>query len=80
MGKNGNTSERIKTEVLKALSHEEAEDGLYFQNFYVLWEEDERPAVTASEDELMNALNDLVREGKVTLKEDHDKIIFNLAR
>jgi hypothetical protein len=64
--------ELIKQEIISALTHPEAEDGLYFSNLYVLHEEDERPAVSGSELEILDALKDLIREGRV-LTDDSDE-------
>lgn len=70
----------IKKQIIKALSHEEAEEGLYLQNFYEHSEEDERPIVKAKEEDIIEALNILIKEGKVRVDEFSDKITFNLER
>lgn len=70
----------IKSQILSALSHDEAEDGLYFQNFFALGDEDERTPVKGQEHEILDALNDLIREGRVKLDESHDKVIFHLIK
>ena len=69
----------IKRELLAALSHREAEDGLFFCNFQLLHEEDERPSVHGSPKALATALTELVREGQVYLWEENDRIVFKLA-
>ena len=72
-------STSVREQVLEALRHEEAEDGLYFRNFFHLHEVDERKPVVASERELMQALEDLVREGKVKVDESGEEPVFLLA-
>ena len=47
---------RIKAQILQALAHPEAEEGLYFRNFVHLHEEDEREAVEGDE-EVIQRLN-----------------------
>jgi len=69
---NGN----VKEQILVALQHPEAEEGLYFRNFFHLHEEDERPAVAAEEADILDALNELVTEGKVTMDESGEEVIF----
>lgn len=70
--------ETIKTEIVKALKHSEAEDGLYLRNFRYLHEEDTRPAVVADEADILDALNDLVSEGKVVLDQSEEEVVFRL--
>lgn len=70
----------IKVQILKILNHPEADEGLYFRNFFLLHEEDERPALTADESEILEALNELVSEGKVKLEETDGEVIFQLAQ
>ncbi|MCB0328624.1 MAG: hypothetical protein KDD70_03140 [Bdellovibrionales bacterium] len=72
--------ETIKSELIEALSHREAEDGLFFCNFTLLHEEDERPYVNGSPKAVAAALNELVREGIVYLWEESDRIVFKLKR
>ncbi len=73
-------SNRIKQQILSALRHPEAEEGLYFRNLYALHEEDERDPVEGDEEEIMSALNDLVKEGKVTIDHSRDEIVFMIAQ
>ena len=79
--KNGSGSklDHVKTQIIKSLSHPEADEGLYFRNFAQLHEEDERPMVVAKEDEIFDALNELVREGRVQLIGSGDDVVFMLA-
>ena len=70
----------VKDQILQALRHPEAEEGLYFRNFYHLHEEDERPAVQADEIEILDALKELVTEGDVVLDETGPEAVFSLAR
>ncbi len=66
----------IKSQILAVLAHPEAEDGLYFRNFYQLHEEDTRSAVKGSEVEILEALNDLLQEGQITADESGPEIVF----
>ena len=75
-----NNLDEIKKQVLAALRHPEAEEGLYFRNFRNLHEEDERPAVEADQVELLDALNALISEGKVHMDESCDEVVFHLVR
>lgn len=75
----GHDKNRIKTQILQALSHPEADEGLYFRNFFALHEEDERDPVEGDEEELMDALNELVREGKVCMDSSREEVVFQLA-
>lgn len=70
----------VKDQILTALRHPEAEEGLYFRNFYHLHEEDERPAVHADEVVILDALKELVMSGDVVLDESGPEAIFSLAR
>ncbi len=68
----------IKQEILSALSHPEAENGLYFSNLYVLHEEEERPAVSGTQVEILDALKDLIQEGKISADESGHEVRFIL--
>jgi hypothetical protein len=69
-------NDRIKGEILAALDHPEAEDGLYFRNFYHLHEEDEREPVKGSQEQILEALRELIDEGQVATDETGDEVIF----
>ena len=68
----------VKSQILAVLLHPEAEDGLYFSNFIHLHEEDERPAVSADEETLLEALKLLVSEGRVRVEETEKGPVFSL--
>jgi len=68
----------IKDEILSALTHPEAEEGLYFRNFTLLHEEDERPRVNGDQIEILDALHELMAEGKVKMSDSGDEAIFSL--
>lgn len=68
----------LKTEILQALSHPEASEGLYFRNFYHLHEEDERAAVDADPTLILAALYDLIDEGKVAVRNEGEEATFHL--
>ena len=70
---------QIKEDILSALSHPEAEDGLYFRNFANLHEEDERPVVRGSQVEILDALKILLEEGTVVLQEGDVEAVFHLS-
>jgi len=69
----------IKAEILAALSHPEAEDGLYFNNLIVVHEEEERPIVHGEESQVQVALDELAREGKIVVLGEGEQRIFRLA-
>ena len=69
----------VKDMILVALEHVEAQDGLYFRNFRNLHEEDERPAVEADEIEILDALKELMEEGRVLMDESGPEIVFQLT-
>ena len=71
--------QKTKNSIIDALSHSEAEDGLYFRNFALLHEEDQRPSVKASSQELVAALNSLIVEGKVKIAYDDLDVTFRLT-
>lgn len=68
----------IKREILAALSHPEAEDGLYFNNLIVVHEDEERPIVRGEEDEVVAALKDLVKAGTIETSGTGDTTIYKL--
>lgn len=70
--------ERIKDQIIKALQHPEAEEGLYFRNFWLLHEEDQRPAVEAEQVDILDALRELLDEGAVVMDESGEEVIFQL--
>ncbi len=72
-------SEDVRTQVLSALQHPEAEEGLYLENFHHLHEEDERKPVVGSELEILDALKELIAEGKVKADESGEAVVFRLV-
>ena len=71
--------EAIKEQILAALSHPEAEDGLYFNNLIVVHEEEERPIVIGEEPDIVMALSELVKTGEITTTGDGSSQIFKLV-
>ncbi|MCO6429690.1 MAG: hypothetical protein J5J00_02435 [Deltaproteobacteria bacterium] len=69
----------IKGQILDALGHPEAQDGLFFSNFAHLHEEDERDPVDARDEEILDALEELIREGKVRMDEENPRAVFYKA-
>ena len=74
-----NKWEEIKDDILKALAHPEAEEGLYLNNIQVVHEVEERPQVRGSLEEIEKALSQLVEEGKVTSLGEGANTIFKLT-
>jgi hypothetical protein len=74
-----NKHSKIKTEIIEALTHPEAEEGLYFRNLMHLHEEDERNVVSGNEDEILFALKELIDEGKVKVIDQEEDLIFSLS-
>ncbi|MCB0331797.1 MAG: hypothetical protein KDD70_19145 [Bdellovibrionales bacterium] len=68
-----------KSDILSALSHAEASDGLYLENLQVVHEEEERNPVRGTQLEILDALKELIAEGKVKTDESGEKVIFSLA-
>jgi hypothetical protein len=66
----------VKAQILAALRHPEAEEGLYFRNFSHLHEEDERPMVEADEVAVLDALRELMDEGLVRMDETGPEAVF----
>lgn len=71
-------SNDIKREILAALRHPEAEDGLYFNNLIVVHEEEERPIVRGEESEVRAALKELVSSGEVEQLGSGQETIYKL--
>jgi hypothetical protein len=69
----------IKSQILAALSHPEAEDGLYFNNLIVVHEEEERPIVEGDEAAVMKAIEELLEDGRIRVSGEGDQRIFQLA-
>jgi len=70
--------QQIKELILVILSHPEAEEGLYLENFSTTHEEEERPVIDVDELTLLDNLKDLISEGKVKIDDSSEKIIFML--
>lgn len=69
----------VKEQIISILGHPEADEGLYFRNFFHLHEEDERPALMASKAEALSALGELIDEGRIQIDETQDEMIFRLV-
>jgi hypothetical protein len=69
----------IKKQILAALNHPEAEDGLYFNNLIVVHEEEERSVVQGEEPDVRAALQELIKQGAVKSAGEGDQEIFSLA-
>jgi len=75
----GVPSSKVMDSIINALSHGEAEDGLYFRNFFLLHEEDQRPGVKAATKDIVAAMNQLLEEGKVRIDYDDLEVTFKLV-
>jgi DNA-binding TFAR19-related protein (PDSD5 family) len=71
--------EAIKSDILEALAHPEASEGLYLDNLQVVHEEEDRSPVRGDQLEVLDALKDLIHDGKVKTDESGEKVIFFLA-
>ena len=71
---------QIKSQIIAALSHPEADEGLYFNNLRTVFEEEERPVVNGDEIEVLDALKDLIDDGAVIADDSGEEIIFFLGR
>ncbi len=69
-----------KAQILEALGHAEAAEGLYFRNLWHLHEEDERTQVLADEVEILDVLKELIAEGRISMDESGKEVIFKLVR
>lgn len=72
--------QRVKQEVVEALRHEEADEGLYFSNLYELHEEDERCAVSGDVAVIEQAVKELVSEGRITIRDDEGAVVLTLVK
>jgi hemerythrin superfamily protein len=68
--------DKVKQQILLALNHPEAEEGLYFQNLYALHEEEERSPVEGTQEEILEAIKELIREKRVRVDNTGDSPIF----
>jgi hypothetical protein len=69
----------LENEILEVLQHSEAEDGLYFQNFTIVHESEERQPIQSSDTDLIRALENLIIKKQVTMGAMDGKVIFKLA-
>ena len=69
----------IRQQIVAALRHPEAEDGLYFNNLIVVHEEEERPIVEGEEGDIRSVLQTMIREGVVTSSGEGAQEIFVLV-
>ena len=75
-----NQHARIKKEILAALRHQEASDGLYFRNFQHLHEADERDPVIGDELEVLEVLRELIEAKEVKVDDSGKEPIFFLNK
>lgn len=72
------SNQKIKDEILSALSHPEAQDGLYFWNLGHVSEMDLRPRVRADDDDIYLALLELLRDEEVIMESGENEAVFRL--
>lgn len=68
----------IKEQIVAALSHPEAEDGLYFNNLIVVHEEEERPIVEGDETMVLQVLDTMIGDGLVCVSGEGAQRIYSL--
>ena len=71
--------ETIREQILAALKHSEAEDGLYFNNLIVVHEEEERPIVEGAEADVQNVLDAMVEAGELSVVGEGSQKIYSLT-
>lgn len=72
--------QKIKQQILSSLSHEEAEEGLYFDNLIAVHEEEERPVVVGSEEDILDALKEMIAAGEIQVDDTGELPVFCLKR
>ena len=70
--------ETIREQILAALKHSEAEDGLYFNNLIVVHEEEERPIVEGTEMDVQRVLDTMVEEGELSVVGEGSQRIYSI--
>jgi len=73
------TPDFLKEQILQALAHPEAEQGLYLNNLQVVHEDEERIPVAGSDIEILDALKELIEDGLVTMDDTGESVIFQLV-
>lgn len=69
----------IRDQILAALRHEEAEDGLYFNNLIAVHEDEERPVVGGSQEEILMILGEMIQDGEVVADDSGPEVIFRIG-
>jgi hypothetical protein len=69
----------IRKQIIAALTHPEAEDGLYFNNLIVVHEEEERPIVEGEESAIRGVLKEMIAEGVVRSSGEGAQAIFSFV-
>lgn len=70
----------IKKEILQALKHPEAEDGLYFNNLIAVHEEEERTCVQGDDLQVLDALFELIQSGLIVTSQKDGNTVFHLNK
>jgi hypothetical protein len=73
------TSNTIREQILAALRHPEAEDGLYFNNLIVVHEEEERPIVEGHENDIQAVLDSMISEGVLSVVGEGTQRIYAIS-
>lgn len=69
----------IKKQILSALAHPEAESGLYLNNLLAVHEDEERNQVDGTEEDVLDALKELLSEGLLEMDESGEEVVFYLS-
>ena len=70
----------IRQDILKALAHSEASEGLYLENLEIVHEEEERIPVRGTQLQILECLKELISEERVTVNDSGEKVIFLLSQ
>ena len=60
--------------------HHGKEEGLYFDNFSIVHEDEERPVVEGAQEDVLAALKELIDEGRVVVNDTQAEPVFLLGR
>lgn len=70
----------LRKQIIAALSHPEAEDGLYLNNLIVVHEEEERPLVEGDESVVSRVLEEMIADGEISVSGEGSQRIYSLLQ
>jgi hypothetical protein len=73
------TLRQIKKQIIEALQHPEAEDGLYLNNLLIVHEEEERPIVVGEEQDVIKALREMVASGEISVAGEGETAVYTIV-